>query len=117
MRKLISTVLLCLISFNVQAQTPQVIYITIPILADNPIYSSEAFALDYEVVTGEVWVMGNIKDQDGIVQMMGSWIATEAQMIELKSSWPMMSWHRSYSIYPQGFTQGFTQKVDPELGN
>ena len=84
----------------------ETIYIQIPILANNPIYNSEDFSADYLATTGEVWVMLNMQEQAGVNMMMGSSRATEAQVAELKTRWPMMSWYKQIdNEYPPGWVQ------------
>lgn len=90
MRQLILTLCFVFISFAAHAET---IYLQIPVLDNNPIYLATAFAADYKATTGEGWVMHNMEEKTGVVQMMGSSRITEAQAIELKSRWPMMNYH------------------------
>lgn len=92
MKHLTIFIFLCLISFNAFAGT---IYLQIPILANNPVYSPEAFAADYLDTTGEIYVLGNMHEQAGVMQMSGSSRITEAQAAELKTRWPMMKFYVS----------------------
>ena len=72
------------------------IYIKIPILPNNPVYSAEDFAADYLNVTGEIFILDSMKEEAGIMQMTGSSICTEAQAIELQGRWPMMKYYIGY---------------------
>lgn len=69
------------------------LYIQIPILANNPIFTQEDFAADYLVVTGEIFILDNMQEEAGVMQMTGSSRITEAQSIELKTRWPMMKYY------------------------
>ncbi len=72
------------------------IYIKIPILANNPIYNSKDFVDDYFTTTGEIFVLDNMKEEPGIMQMTGSSRCTEVQAAELKSRWPMMKYYLGF---------------------
>lgn len=68
------------------------IYIKIPVLANNPIYSPEDFVADYLATVGEIYVLNNMVEESGVMQMTGSHRITEEQAVELESRWPMMSY-------------------------
>lgn len=68
------------------------IYIRIPISPDNPVFTPENFAAAYLAKTGEVFVLSNMREEAGVMQMTGSNRATEAQMQELKVDYPMMKY-------------------------
>jgi len=85
-------------------------YIQIPLAPNKPEYTKEDFAIDYLATTGEIWVHDNIRDKNGIVEMMGSTKCTEAMADDLKTRWPMMK----YDLVNEdgGLSNGFTQKVE-----
>lgn len=108
MRYLTIFLFMCLLSFNAFADT---IYLQIPILANNLIFTPEAFAVDYLDTTGEIYVLGNMNEQAGVKQMSGSSRITEAQAAELKSRWPMMQYYVSIN---GELPPNWTPKVYPD---
>ena len=75
-----------------------------------PIEEQDDFAVDYETVTGEIWVKNNIKDDKGTMPMMGSTKCTEAMAVELEKRWPLMK----YNIieHSAGLPTDFTQNIE-----
>ena len=86
-------ILLMLSVFPAYAET---IYIRIPVLADNPVYSPEDFAAYYLATIGENYLLNNMRSEAGINQMGGSTRITEDQAIELQGRWPMMRFYLGF---------------------
>lgn len=88
----------------------ETIYIQIPILPDNPIFTPEDFAADYLATAGEIFVLMNMQEAAGVRMMTGTTVCTEAQAAELKSRWPMMSWYKQLDQeYPPGWIQKISE--------
>ena len=85
------------------------IYIKIPI-APKSGYTQEGFAEDYLKTTGEIFVLNNIREEKAEDQMTGSSRITEAQVIELKSRWPMMKYYMDFPSKAE-----WTPKIEEDI--
>lgn len=89
------------------------IYIQIPILPNNPVYSAESFSERYFELTGEIYKLNNMKEEAGIMQMTGSSRCTEEQAIQLKQEFPMMNYYIQMS---KELPFGWIEKIENEPG-
>ena len=72
------------------------IYLKIPIVPENPIFTQEAFAARYLELTGEIYVLDNMREVAGVNQMSGSSVCTEEIAIQLKTEFPMVKYYTDF---------------------